>query len=76
MKTLNEIKQIYEKMVEEKVEKDGLSIGHSRWDVKDEVLCDLVIEEFGGELPKDKEVKKWFENECHIVSIHLNTECF
>lgn len=76
MKTLNEIKQIYEKMVEEKVEKDGLSIGHSRWDIKDDVLSDLVEKEFNGELPKDKEVKKWFENECHIVSVHLNTECF
>lgn len=76
MKTLNEIKQIYETKVEEKVEKDGLSVGHSRWNIKDEVLSDLVEEEFGGELPENKEVKKWFENECHLVAIHVNTEYF
>lgn len=76
MKTLNEIKQIYETKVEEKVAKDGLSIGHSRWDIKDDVLSDLVEEEFGGELPKDKEVLKWFENECKVVNCHINTECF
>ena len=76
MKTLNEIKQIYEAKVEAKVEKEGLSIGHSRYDIKDDVLSELVEEEFGGELPKDKEIRKWFENECHVVAVHINTECF
>ena len=76
MKTLNEIKEIYEAKIEEKIEKEPLSIGHSRWDVKDEVLGDLIEQEFDDELPKDKEVKKWFENECRIVAIHVNTECF
>ena len=76
MKTLNEIKQIYETKVEEKVAKDGLSIGHSRYDIMDDVLSELVEEEFGGEMPEDKEIRKWFENECHIVNVHINTECF
>lgn len=75
-KTLDEIKQVYEQMVQEKVEREGVSIGHSRWDIKDEVLSDLLEQEFDDELPEDKEIRNWFEKECHVVSIHLNTECF
>lgn len=76
MKTLEEIKKIYETLVEGKIEAEGLSEGHSRWDIKDEALSDLVEVEFNGELPKDKEVLKWFEKECSEVACYVNTECF
>lgn len=76
MKTLNEIKEIYEAEIEKRIEKDGLSVGHSRWDIKDEVLSDLIEQEFDDELPKDEEVKEWFENECRVVAVHVNTEYF
>lgn len=76
MKTLEEIKKLYNDKVEERIVKEGLEISHSRYDVKDEVLSDLIEEEFDGELPKDKEVLKWFEKECSEVACYINTECF
>ena len=77
MKTLKEIKAIYESEVEKRVQEQGISEGHSRWDIKDEVLDFLVETEFNDKLPtEDEEVMNWFEAECHIVSIYSNTECF
>lgn len=77
MKTLEEIKAIYNEEVEKRVQNEGLSIGHSRWNIKDEVLDYLVETEFDNKLPtEDDKVMNWFEAECAIVNCYLATENF